>query len=61
MAQTWPWITPVAGNGSETISALSIRTDDGPIVCGHFQNELLLGNISETAINNTDAFLTGNR
>lgn len=59
MAQTWPWITPVAGNGSETISALSIRTDDGPIVCGHFQNELLLGNISETAINNTDAFLTG--
>ncbi len=58
-AQTWPWITPVSGNGSETISGLTTRTDDGPVVCGHFQNELLIGNILESAAGNTDAFVVG--
>ncbi len=59
VAQTWPWITPVSGNGSETISGLTTRTDDGPVVCGHFQNELLIGNILESAAGNTDAFVVG--
>ena len=59
VAQTWPWLISVSGSGSETISALTTRTNDGPVVCGHFQNELSIGNISETATGNTDAFVAG--
>jgi len=58
-AQTWPWLTPVSGMGSETISGLTTRTNDGPVVCGHFQNDLSIGNISELADGNTDAFVAG--
>ena len=58
-AQTWPWVTSLSGNGSETVSALTIRIDDGPVVCGHFQNDLSIGNLAEQSIGNTDAFLVG--
>ena len=57
-AQTWPWLIPISGAGSETISGIATRTSDGPVICGHFQNELSIGNISETAEGNTDAFVT---
>lgn len=58
-AQTWPWLTPISGMGSETISGLTTRTNNGLVVCGHFQNDLSIGNISELAAGNTDAFLAG--
>lgn len=58
-AQTWPWLTPVSGIGSETISGLTTQTNNKSVVCGHFQNELSIGNISETASGNTDAFVAG--
>jgi len=58
-AQTWPWLKPISGMGSETISGLTTRTNDGPVVCGHFQNDLSIGNISELADGNTDAFIAG--
>lgn len=57
VTQTWPWVTPVSGFGSETISGIKTRTDDGPVISGHFQNELSIGNILETAEGNTDAFV----
>ena len=56
-AQSWPWLTPVSGVGSETISGIVTRASDGPVICGHFQNELSIGNILETAEGNTDAFV----
>ena len=58
-AQTWPWVTSISGNGSETFSALTTRTNDGPVVCGHFQNDLSIGDLSEQSFGNTDAFLAG--
>jgi len=58
-AQTWPWVTSISGNGSETVSGLTSRTNDGPLVCGHFQNDLSIGNLSEQSTGNTDAFLIG--
>ncbi len=57
VTQTWPWLTPVSGIGSETIAGIETRTNDGLVVSGHFQNELLIGNILETAEGNTDAFV----
>jgi len=58
-AQTWPWLKPISGMGSETISGLTTRNNDGPVVCGHFQNDLSIGNITELADGNTDAFVAG--
>lgn len=58
-AQTWPWVTPISGVGSETISGITTRVNNGPLVCGHFQNELSIGNIMEVADGNTDAFVAG--
>jgi len=58
-AQTWPWVTSLSGNGSETVSGLTIRTNDGPVVCGHFQNDISIGDLSKQSIGNTDAFLVG--
>ncbi len=58
-AQTWPWLTPIAGEGSQTISSLAARPNDGLVVGGHFQNELLIGNTTSISVGNTDAFLAG--
>lgn len=60
-AQNWPWISPVAGAGNQTITSITIQPGTGNILtAGHFRNELSIGDNTTSSDGATDLFLIAN-